>query len=197
MEMMTRRSFLKITGAMALAVGAAGALSGCDLVGDAMNRMYEQVGAQMGHAAATMGNNVWVGLSNKSVYQSGGDGLILVGVEFQVKNKRDAELTFKASDISNVKIDGHKAKVVVAPDDKLVAKYPAVFDPKTGAKTYKANSGMDEAENGYLFFAPDYAEGEAHLGNRWNNLEFTFVMNGKTATFTATLSDNKMTSAKK
>lgn len=28
MEMMTRRSFLKITGAMALAVGAAGALSG-------------------------------------------------------------------------------------------------------------------------------------------------------------------------
>lgn len=36
MEMMTRRSFLKITGAMALAVGAAGALSGCDAVDNAV-----------------------------------------------------------------------------------------------------------------------------------------------------------------
>lgn len=32
MKMMTRRSFLKITGALALAVGAAGALSGCDAI---------------------------------------------------------------------------------------------------------------------------------------------------------------------
>ena len=35
MKMMTRRSFLKITGALALAVGAAGALSGCDAVDNA------------------------------------------------------------------------------------------------------------------------------------------------------------------
>ena len=41
MEMMTRRSFLKITGAMALAVGAAGALSGCDAVDNAVGSFFQ------------------------------------------------------------------------------------------------------------------------------------------------------------
>lgn len=51
MEMMTRRSFLKITGAMALAVGAAGALSGCDAVDNALGSFFQQYGDQKGHAA--------------------------------------------------------------------------------------------------------------------------------------------------
>ena len=42
MEMMTRRSFLKITGAMALAVGTAGALSGCDTVDNALGSFFQQ-----------------------------------------------------------------------------------------------------------------------------------------------------------
>ena len=46
MEMMTRRSFLKITGAMALAVGAAGALSGCDAVDNARGSFFQQYGDQ-------------------------------------------------------------------------------------------------------------------------------------------------------
>lgn len=56
MEMMTRRSFLKITGAMALAVGAAGALSGCDAVDNAVGSFFQQYGDQKGHAADSAGS---------------------------------------------------------------------------------------------------------------------------------------------
>lgn len=56
MEMMTRRSFLKITGAMALAVGAAGALSGCDAVDNALGSFFQQYGDQKGHAADSAGS---------------------------------------------------------------------------------------------------------------------------------------------
>lgn len=199
-KMISRRSFLKCAGVTALAVGAGSMLSSCGLVDDAMNGMFEQVGAQMGHAAATMGSNVWAGLKNMTVRWSIGEELTMLGIEFQVKNKRDAALTFRASDITNVKIDGHKAQVVVAPDPAKydLTGYPALFDKTTGVKTYQGDPSMNEAESGYIFFAPTYAEGEAHASKDWRNLEFTFTLNGATATFTATRSsDNKVTSAKK
>lgn len=64
MEMMTRRSFLKITGAMALAVGAAGALSGCDAVDNAVGSFFQQYGDQKGHAADSAGSFMYA-LSNQ------------------------------------------------------------------------------------------------------------------------------------
>ena len=66
MEMMTRRSFLKITGAMALAVGAAGALSGCDAVDNALGSFFQQYGDQKGHAADSAGSFMYA-LSNQVV----------------------------------------------------------------------------------------------------------------------------------
>lgn len=114
MEMMTRRSFLKITGAMALAVGAAGALSGCDAVDNAVGSFFQQYGDQKGHAADSAGSFMYA-LSNQYQPWSYGEELVLLAVEFQVKNLTNETVTFKASDITSATIDGHKAKVVLDP----------------------------------------------------------------------------------
>lgn len=114
MEMMTRRSFLKITGAMALAVGAAGALSGCDAVDNAVGSFFQQYGDQKGHAADSAGSFMYA-LSNRSCAWSYGGELALLAIGFQVKNLTDETVTFKASDITSATIDGHKANVVLDP----------------------------------------------------------------------------------
>lgn len=88
MEMMTRRSFLKITGAMALAVGAAGALSGCDAVDNALGSFFQQYGDQKGHAADSVGSFMYA-LSNRSRAWSYGGELALLAIGFQVKNLTD------------------------------------------------------------------------------------------------------------
>ena len=200
----SRRSFLKCAGATALAAGAASMLSGCDLIGAAMNLGFEKIGNQMGHASATRGDNVWAALSNRFCsWNSGENELLILAVEFQVKNKRDAGLDFHASEITDVKINGHKARVVVDPGTEFSdcgnqEKYPVLYDA-SGNKTFAASPDMNAAENGYIYFAPVYDEGEEHdIVNGWKTLEFTFKLNGKTAIFTAARSsDNTMTSAKK
>ena len=198
----SRRSFLKCAGATALAAGAASMLSGCDLIGAAMNLGFEKIGNQMGHASATMGDNVWAALSNASCYWGGTGELSLLAVQFQVKNKRNAGLDFHASEITNVKINGHNARVVVDPGREFPyctgqETCPVLYDAK-GSKTFAASPDMNQAEDGYIYFAPVYDEGEEHtIVNGWKTLEFKFKLNGNTATFAATRSNGTMTSAKK
>lgn len=115
MEMMTRRSFLKITGAMALAVGAAGALSGCDAVDNALGSFFQQYGDQKGHAADSAGSFMYA-LSNQYQSWSNGEELVLLAVEFQVKNLTNETVTFKASDITRATIDGHQGKGRSGPE---------------------------------------------------------------------------------
>ena len=198
----SRRSFLKCAGATALAAGAASMLSGCDLIGAAMNLGFEKIGNQMGHASATMGDNVWAALSNRFCsWNSGENELLVLAVEFQVKNKRSEGLTFHASDITDVKINGHKARVVVNPGTEFSdcgnqENYPVLYDA-SGNKTFAASPDMNAAENGYIYFAPVYDEGEEHITGTWETVKFTFKLNGNTATFTGTHNaDNTMTSAK-
>lgn len=195
----SRRSFLKCAGATALAAGAASMLSGCDLIGAAMNLGFEKIGNQMGHASATMGDNVWAALSNNFYHWGGTGELSLLAVQFQVKNKRTDGLDFYASDITNITIDGHKAKIITPNPEffKGLDETPALFDAN-GKKTFAASPDMNQAEDGYIFFAPDYDEGEEHtIVNGWKTLEFTFKLNGYTATFAATRSNGTVTSAKK
>ena len=198
----SRRSFLKCAGATALAAGAASMLSGCDLIGAAMNLGFEKIGNQMGHASATMGDNVWAALSNRFCsWNNGENELLILAVEFQVKNKRDAGLDFHAGDITNVKINGHEARVVVDPGKEFSncsgqEKYRVLYNA-SGSKTFAASPDMNQAEDGYIYFAPVYGENEEHITGTWETVEFTFKLNGNTATFTGTHNaDNTMTSAK-
>lgn len=197
MEMMTRRSFLKITGAMALAVGAAGALSGCDAVDNALGSFFQQYGDQKGHAADSAGSFMYA-LSNKCQPWSNGEELVLLAVEFQVKNLTEDTVTFKASDITSAKIDGHKAKVVLDPKKAAnvsgLGKYTPLFDAN-GTKTYGPGKDLNKAEAGYICFQP---VGEAHVNKNWSSLEFTFTLKGKTSTFVMNRNaDGSITSARK
>ncbi|MFR7837011.1 MAG: hypothetical protein ACLU19_03200 [Faecalibacterium sp.] len=197
MEMMTRRSFLKITGAMALAVGAAGALSGCDAVDNAVGSFFQQYGDQKGHAADSAGSFMYA-LSNQYQPWSYGEELVLLAVEFQVKNLTNETVTFKASDITSATIDGHKAKVVLDPKKAAnvsgLDKYTPLFDAN-GTKTYGPGKDLNKAEAGYICFQP---VGEAHVNKNWSSLEFTFNLKGKTSTFVMNRNaDGSVTSARK
>lgn len=197
MEMMTRRSFLKITGAMALAVGAAGALSGCDAVDNAVGSFFQQYGDQKGHAADSVGSFMYA-LSNQYQSWSNGEELVLLAVEFQVKNLTNETVTFKASDITRATIDGHKAKVVLDPKKAAnvsgLGKYTPLFDAN-GTKTYGPGKDLNKAEAGYICFQP---VGEAHVNKNWSSLEFTFTLKGKTSTFVMNRNaDGSITSARK
>lgn len=200
MEMMTRRSFLKITGAMALAVGAAGALSGCDAVDNAVGSFFQQYGDQKGHAADSAGSFMYA-LSNRCQPWSYGEELVLLAVEFQVKNLTEDTVTFKASDITSAKIDGHKAKVVLDPEKAAnvsgLGDYTPLFDAN-GTKTYAPGKNLNKAEAGYICFQPVYDDGEAHVNKKWGSLEFTFNLKGKSSTFVMTRNaDGSVTSARK
>lgn len=197
MEMMTRRSFLKITGAMALAVGAAGALSGCDAVDNALGSFFQQYGDQKGHAADSAGSFMYA-LSNQYQSWSNGEELVLLAVEFQVKNLTKDTVTFKASDITRATIDGHEAKVVLDPKKAAnvsgLGKYTPLFDAN-GTKTYGPGKDLNKAEAGYICFQP---VGEAHVNKNWSSLEFTFTLKGKSSTFVMTRNaDGSATSARK
>lgn len=197
MEMMTRRSFLKITGAMALAVGAAGALSGCDAVDNAVGSFFQQYGDQKGHAADSAGSFMYA-LSNQYQPWSYGEELVLLAVEFQVKNLTNETVTFKASDITSATIDGHKAKVVLDPKKAAnvsgLGKYTPLFDAN-GTKTYGPGKDLNKAEAGYICFQP---VGEAPVNKNWSSLEFTFTLKGKTSTFVMNRNaDGSVTSARK
>lgn len=197
MEMMTRRSFLKITGAMALAVGAAGALSGCDAVDNAVGSFFQQYGDQKGHAADSAGSFMYA-LSNQYQQWSNGEELVLLAVEFQVKNLTNETVTFKASDITSATIDGHKAKVVLDPKKAAnvsgLGKYTPLFDAN-GTKTYAPGKDLNKAEAGYICFQP---VGEAHVNKNWSSLEFTFTLKGKSSTFVMNRNaDGSVTSARK
>lgn len=201
MEMMTRRSFLKITGAMALAVGAAGALSGCDAVDNALGSFFQQYGDQKGHAADSAGSFMYA-LSNRSCAWSYGGELALLAIGFQVKNLTEETVTFKASDITSAKIDGHKANVVLDPKTAIngrdVGEYTPLFDAN-GTKTYAPGKNLNKAEEGCIYFQPAvYAEGETHVNKNWSSLEFTFNLKGKTSTFVMNRNaDGSVTSARK
>lgn len=200
MEMMTRRSFLKITGAMALAVGAAGALSGCDAVDNALGSFFQQYGDQKGHAADSAGSFMYA-LSNRNNRWWYGEELALLAIGFQVKNLTDETVTFKATDITRATIDGHKAKVVLDPKKEAnvsdVGEYTPLFDVN-GTKTYGPGKNLSKAEEGCIYFQPVYAEGEAHVNKNWSSLEFTFKLKDKTSTFVMNRNaDGSVTSARK
>lgn len=200
MEMMTRRSFLKITGAMALAVGAAGALSGCDAVDNALGSFFQQYGDQKGHAADSAGSFMYA-RSNRNNRWWYGEELALLAIGFQVKNLTDETVTFKASDITSATIDGHKAKVVLDPKKEAnvsdVGEYTPLFDAN-GTKTYGPGKNLSKAEEGCIYFQPVYDEGEAPVNKNWGSLEFTFKLKGNTSTFVMNRNaDGSVTSARK
>ena len=158
---------------------------------------FQQYGDQKGHAADSAGSFMYA-LSNQYQPWSYGEELVLLAVEFQVKNLTNETVTFKASDITSATIDGHKAKVVLDPKKAAnvsgLDKYTPLFDAN-GTKTYGPGKDLNKAEAGYICFQP---VGEAHVNKNWSSLEFTFNLKGKTSTFVMNRNaDGSVTSARK
>lgn len=86
-------------------------------------------------------------LSNRCQPWSNGEELVLLAVEFQVKNLTNETVTFKASDITSAKIDGHKAKVVLDPKKAAnvsgLGDYTPLFDAN-GTKTYGPGKDLNK-----------------------------------------------------
>lgn len=194
----SRRTFLKASGALA-AVGMAGMLSGCDLMGSVAVAIFPTVGDAAGMATDTAGRVMYtLGNVDTRWWTNSSNELTLIAVKFQVKNMEDHEVTLRASDFKSVKIDDYNAQVVVQPDArnyKDIEKYPGLFDAE-GKKVYKSSNNMEEtAENGYLYFAPVYTENGTKIKERWSKVEMSFSFNGKDTTFVMTMDDEKHVSS--
>lgn len=177
--------------------GCSGCTERCDAVDNAVGSFFQQYGDQKGHAADSVGSFMYA-LSNQYQPWSYGEELVLLAVEFQVKNLTNETVTFKASDITSATIDGHKAKVVLDPEKAAnvsgLGKYTPLFDAN-GTKTYGPGKDLNKAEAGYICFQP---VGEAHVNKNWSSLEFTFKLKGKTSTFVMNRNaDGSVTSARK
>lgn len=188
----SRRAFLKCAGASALAVGAASLLGGCNWI--------EQIGNASGVATCTMGG-VMVSVATRTRWWDG-EYMNPVGIALWVKNRQDHEITLKASDITNVTINGHKAKVLTNTDEAIdTAKYSGYVSEQSlfragDSKTYPSDNNLDMNSyvEGFMFFVPDYADGEEKLKGHWSNVRFTLKLNGETKTFEVNRSGDKVTS---
>ncbi len=189
----SRRAFLKCAGASVLAVGAASLLGGCNWV--------EQIGNASGVATCTMGGNVMVSVATKTRWWDS-EYIDPIGIALWVKNRQDKEITLKATDITNVTINGHKAKVLTNTDETIDAeKYQGYVSELSlfrdgDSKTYPSdkNWDMNSYVEGYVFFVPDYADGEEKLKAPWTNVRFTLKLNGETKTFEVNRSGDNITS---
>lgn len=208
----SRRSFLKCAGATALAAGAASMLSGCDLLDKAMGSLIGRVGEASGIAMCKMGgtsteyamvtlrNDVTWWKSTASHETLPENTLLAVGFTIQVKNYQNKEITLKASDITDVTVNGHKAKVLTDTDSSLAtytnsAKYneDGLFK-KGDSKTYKAAKDTSVSVDGHVFFELVYANAAEAVKGDWNNIKFTLKLNGDTKTFELTKNGDGTTS---
>lgn len=184
----SRRTFLKCAGATALAAGAASMLSGCDLLDKAMGSVFDKLegacrmgGTDTDYAMVKVGAKAitWSITTAESKYTT------VVGIGVQVKNYQDKEITLKASDITNVTVNGHKANILTNTKVSM-EKYDeteSLFE--TGdTKTYPASKNMNEPSvNGYVYFEVDYKSDEKLVEYPWTNVKFTMTLNGATKTF--------------
>ena len=188
----SRRAFLKCAGASALAVGAASLLGGCNWI--------EQIGNASGVATCTMGG-VMVSVATKTRWWNS-EYIDPIGIALWVKNRQDHEITLKASEITNVTINGHKAKVLTKTDEVMNAKdYPNYVAEQSlfragDSKTYPSDNNwdMNSYVEGFVFFVPDYKEDEEKLKGHWSNVRFTLKLNGESKTFEVNRNGNDVTS---
>ena len=188
----SRRAFLKCAGASALAVGAASLLGGCNWI--------EQIGNASGVATCTMGG-VMVSVATKTRWWNS-EYIDPIGIALWVKNRQDHEITLKATDITHVTINGHEAKVLTNTDAEMDTKVYSGYVGEQSlfragdSKTYPSDNNwdMNSYVEGFVFFVPDYADGEEKLKAPWSNVRFTLTLNGETKTFEVNRNGNDVTS---
>ena len=182
----SRRSFLKCAGATALAVSAAGALSGCSLVDDIINKVTED------YPNVTTLDGVSFNLSSvravrkDSTSETLGD-LVSFLPHIGLGNFTGGEGKSVSKDTFSLKVDDHEMTLLLGDDavkascGYLSKKDDLLLDEK-GNVTLGANTSESGYKNGFLVYA--FPE-KVHV-KTWKKAVLTITMNGKSTTFTLT-----------
>lgn len=186
MKMMTRRSFLKITGAMVLAVGAAGALSSCGVVDDALNDLMDK-----NDVAGVAHNGVGVSWSGAYANRKDNEQIDTVIAYFDISSVSTKEYDLSASGIK-LKVDGveasvlpyEQAKTLVSSDEDLLLD-----------KNNNAHIGKDGMESRNANGAVVFKLNNSPALTKWNKMELTISFGAGDFSFTATPKENDLYSA--
>mgnify|MGYP004515073025 CR=1 FL=1 len=190
----SRRSFLKGAGVAALAVSAAGALSGCSLVDDIINKATEDY-PNMTTLDGVSFNLSGVHAARKDSTYEGSTETLGDLVSFMphigLANFVGGEGKSVNKDTFSLKVDDHEMKpllgdaAMTAAGNYITDKDDLLLD-KNGNVTLGANT----SESGYKYGFLVYAFPENVPVKTWKKAVLTITMGGKSTTFTLTHKGN-------
>lgn len=185
----SRRSFLKCAGVTALAVGAASALSGCDLVDDIINKVTEEYPNMI-----TLGG---VSFELIHVHTARADSTFEDGTEtlgnmvsfiphINLGNFTSGEGKSVSKDTFSLKVDDHEMTLLLG--DAAVAAARGYIDRDNLLLNDQGNLtlGGNTSESGYPDGFLVYAFPADVQAKTWKKAVLTIKMGGKSATFTLT-----------
>ena len=185
----SRRSFLKCAGVAALAVSAAGALSGCSLVDDIINKATEDY-PNMTTLGGVSFNLSGVHAARKDSTYEGGTETLGDLVSFMphigLGNFVGGEGKSVSKDTFSLKVDDHEMTLLlgdaaVAAARGYIQKENLLLD-KNGNVTLGANTSESGYPDGFLVYA---FPADAPV-KTWKKAVLTITMGGKSTTFTLT-----------
>ena len=186
----SRRSFLKGAGVAALAVSAAGALSGCSLVDDIINKATEDYPNMTTLNGVSFNLGVVHAARENSTFEGGtetlGD-LVSFTLHIGLGNFTSGEGKNVNQNTFSLKVDGYEMKpllgdaAMTAAGNYITDKDDLLLD-KNGNVTLGANT----SESGYKYGFLVYAFPENVPVKTWKKAVLTITMGGKSTTFTLT-----------
>lgn len=186
----SRRSFLKCAGVAALAVSAAGALSGCSLVDDIINKATEDYPNMTTLDGVSFNLSVVHAVRKDSTFEGNteilGD-LVSFMPHIFLGNFVGGEGKSVNKDTFSLKVDDHEMTLLLgdaamtAARGSLPSKDDLLLDEK-GNVTLGGNTSESGYPDGFLVYA---FPADAHV-NTWKKAVLTIKMGGKSTTFTLT-----------
>ena len=185
----SRRSFLKCAGVAALAVSAAGALSGCSLVDDIINKATEDY-PYMTTLDGVSFNLSGVHAAREASTFEGGTETLGELVSFMphigLANFTSGEGKSVNKDTFSLKVDDREMTLLlgdaaVAAARGYIQKENLLLD-KNGNVTLGANTSESGYPDGFLVYA---FPADVHV-KTWKKAVLTITMGGKSTTFTLT-----------
>lgn len=186
----SRRSFLKGAGVAALAVSAAGALSGCSLVDDIINKATEDYPNMTTLGGVSFDLSFVHAAREASTFEGGTETLgelVSFMPHIGLANFTSGEGKSVNKDTFSLKVDDHEMTLllgdaaVAAARNYITDKDDLLLD-ENGNVTLGANTSGSGYPDGFLVYA---FPADVHV-NTWKKAVLTIKMGGKSTTFTLT-----------
>lgn len=181
----SRRSFLKCAGVTALAVSAAGALSGCSLVDDIINKVTEDYPNMTTLGGVSFNLSSVRAVRKDSTSETLGD-LVSFLPHIGLGNFTGGEGKSVSKDTFSLKVDDHEMPLLLG--DAAVAAARGYIQKENlllndqGSVTLGGNTSENGYPDGFLVYA---FPADVHV-KTWKKAVLTITMGGKSTTFTLT-----------